>query len=346
MSTNENAATGKDGTRSWTRFLAVTLLAVAFSGAFALIAVEGAVRMLWPQRPYEEWVAPDARYGHLYKPNGHFQYPFPNSKYVMDLRTNSLGFRDDEPAPVVEGEKTVLFIGDSYTVGFALDVESRFDRKLAQLCRGNGLKFRFINTGVDGWGTVQATRYAEDHLDLLRPDMAVYTFCENDPYDDASFLANEGPTPVETRPLRLFLHRHFHLYRLAMNLRWMWQHRDEVRQLGRDQKTDGAADPAAAIVIPEDLWKLSLQRLRDFHAALLGRNPNAVMLIQASSPTSADVRSHLSALDNGKNLFYVDLSESVNSLPLAERRLPHDPHWSAKVHEISAHALYDRIVGL
>jgi hypothetical protein len=181
---------------------------------------------------------------------------------------------------------------------------------------------------------------------LLRPDIVVLTFCENDPYDDASFLAREGPTPVETRAGRLFLQRHSHLYRLAYNLRWMWQHKDEVRQLGRDQKQDGQADPAAAIVIPEDLWRQSLKRLRDFHAALLRHNPNAVLLIQASSPTSTDVRSHLSGLDNGKNLLYIDLSGPVGALSVPERRLPHDPHWSAKVQEISAQALSDSIARL
>ncbi len=341
--TQENAAGGGNGTGSRARLLGVALLAAVLSGAFALLVLEGTVRMLWPQRPYEEWVAPDARYGHLYKPNGQFKYPFPGSDYVMDLRTNSLGFRDDEPKPAVKGEKTILFLGDSYTVGFALDVESRFDRKLAQLCAKDGLKFRFVNCGVDGWGTVQASRYAEDHFDFLRPDIVVYTFCENDPYDDASFLENEGPTRVETRTSRLFLHKHFHLYRLAMNLRWMWQHRNEVKELGRDQKADGTADPAAAIVISEDLWRQTLGHLRDLHAALLRHNPNCVLLVQASSPTSENVRSHLSSLGNGKNLFYVDLSGPVGALPVAERRLPHDPHWSAKVQEISAGALYARI---
>ena len=261
----------------------------------------------------------------------------------MDLRINSLGFRDGEPGPVLDGQKTVLFLGDSYTMGFALDVESRFDRKLAQLCGKDSRNFRFINAGVDGWGTAQAVRYAEDHFDALRPDVVVLTFCENDPYDDATFLAREGPTPVETRPARLFLQRHLHLYRFAYGLRWMWQHQDEVRQLGRYQKPAGETDPAAAITIPEDLWRQTLQRLRDFHAALLRHNPNGVLLVQASSPTSADVRRHLSMLDNGSSLVYVDLSGPVNALPVAERRLTYDPHWSVKVQEISARALYGNI---
>ncbi len=343
---NESTTTASGRRRPWTRRLAGTLLAAAVSGVFALLVLEGTVRLLWPQRPYEEWVAPDARYGHLYKPNGHFRCPFPGSNYVMDLRTNSLGFRDEEPAPAADGQKTVLFLGDSYTMGFALDVESRFDRKFAQLCRENGRNYRYINAGVDGWGTVQESRYAQDHFDVLRPDIVVLTFCENDPYDDASFRENEGPTWVETRPVRLFLHRHSHLYRLAGNLRWMRQHRDQVRQLGRDKKQDGEADPAASITIPEELWSQTLQQMRDFHAAFLRFNPNGILLIQASAPASSDVRGHLSGLDNGKNLLYVDLNEAVKALPVAERRLPHDPHWSTKVHEISARSLYNCLVRL
>jgi hypothetical protein len=343
---NEDTATVSGRKNARLRFWAGVLLAAALSCAFALVVLEGTVRLLWPQRPYEEWVAPSARYGHLYKPNGHFEYPFPGSDYVMDLRTNSLGFRDGEPAPAADGQKTILFLGDSYTMGFALDVNSRFDRKLADLCRENGQNFRSINAGVDGWGTVQESRYAEDHFDSLRPDIVVLTFCENDPYDDATFLANDGPTWVETRASRLWLHRHSHLFRLASNLKWMRQHRDEVRQLGRDKKQEGEADPAASITIPEELWSESLQQLREFHAALLRFNPNGVLLIQATSPTSSDVRSHLSGLDNGKNLLYIDLSGPAGALPATERRLPHDPHWSAKMHEISARTLYNRLVRL
>jgi hypothetical protein len=346
MTAKKNAAIG-GGKKSWTRFMAEALLAAALCGIFSLLFLEASVRLLWPQqRTYEDWIAPDARYGLLYKPNGHFRYPFPGSDYVMDLRTNSLGFRDEEPAPPKDGQKSILFLGDSYTMGYALDIENRFDKKLAQLCRENGSNYRFINAGVDGWGTVQESRYAQDHFETLRPDIVVLTFCENDPYDDAWFLAHEGPVWVETRPVRLFLKQHCQLYRLASNLRWMRQHRDEVRQLGRDKKQDGETDPAGAMFIPEPMWAQSLQHLRDFHAAFLRHNPNGILLVQASAPTSADVRSHLSLLDNGKNLLYIDLSAAVSSVPVAERRLPHDPHWSAKVHEISAHALYERIARL
>ena len=343
MDSGQERVSSAKSARSWLRVTTALLFSAALSGICALLALEAAVRLFWPQKPYEDWVAPDARYGHLYKPDGHFKYPFPNSSYVMDLRTNSLGFRDDEPVPAKAGERTVLFLGDSYTMGFALDVESRFDRQFARLCRDNGIPVRCVNIGVDGWGAVQATRYAEDHLDQLRPDVAVWTFCENDPYDDTSFLADPGPTPVETRPLRLFLQRHMHLYRLYCNLRWMRQHGDEVRNLGRDRAADPNIDPAAAIAIPESLWRQTLERVRNFHAALLRQNPRAVLLVQASSPTSADVRSHLSALDNGGNLLYVDLSGPAKTLSVPQRRLPHDPHWSARMHELSAHALLDRL---
>ncbi len=346
MGTAERAATGANGRKPRMRFWAGILFSAGFSAILAMLVLEGAVRLLWPQRPYEDWVAPDARYGHLYKANQHSQYPFPGSDFVMDLRINSLGFRDDEPDPPVAGGKTVLFVGDSYTMGFALDLESRFDRRLARLFKENGREFRFINTGVDGWGTVQETRYAEDHFDTLRPDIVVLTFCENDAYDDATFLARGGPTPVETRPVRLFLQTHSHLYRFAYGLQWMWQHRNEVKELGRSQKPDGVTDPADAITIPEDLWRQSLQRLREFHASLLKYNPNAVLIVQATSPTSADVRAHLSSLDNGTSLCYVDLGGPVSALPVKERRLPHDPHWSARVHELSARALYERIAKL
>ncbi len=346
MATTDVIAAANPKGRSWPRMAAWTLVGVLVSGALVLIVLEGMVRVFWPQRAQEDWVAPDARYGHLYKKEGHFRYPFPGSDYVMDMRTNSLGFRDDEPEPGKPGARTVLFLGDSYTMGFGIDVDERFDRRLARLCRQNGAEFRFINTGVDGWGTVHETRYAEDHFDSLRPDIVVLTFCENDPYDDASFLENEGPTKVESGRVRLFLRSHSQLYRFVYVLRWLWGHGEEVRQLGVGEKRAETEDPAAAIAIPEELWQQSLRRLRAFHEAFLRFNPRGVLLVQASAPTSSDVRGHLAGLTNGKDLFYVDLGGPVGALTMRERRLAHDPHWSLMVHEISARALHDRIAEL
>jgi hypothetical protein len=303
------------------------------------------VRLFWPQRQFEEWVEPHVDYGHMYKANGHFRYPFPKSDYVMDLRTNSLGFRDDEPAPYAPGVKTILFLGDSYTVGFAIDIEERFDKKLARLCQDSGRAFRFINAGVDGWGTLQESRYAQDHFDALRPDIIVLTFCENDPYDNAAFLASKGPVRVETGRLKLFLRSHFQLYRFLNGLKWMSVHGQQVDELGLDHSPRDSMDPSQHIDISEDLWEQSLQHIRDLHMAFLRFNPNGVLLVQASSPTSPDVRSHLSTLANGKDLLYVDLSESASAIPAKERRLPHDPHWSSKMQDVSARALYEILMG-
>jgi hypothetical protein len=123
----------------------------------------------------------------------------------------------------------------------------------------------------------------------------------------------------------------------------MWVHRQQVEELGLDRSPGDGVDPGQNIHISEDRWEQSLQRIRDLHAAFLRFNPNGVLLVQATSPISPDIRGHLSTLANGKDLLYVDLSKSASAIPLKERRLPYDSHWNSKMQDASARALFDFI---
>ncbi len=321
---------------------ALALLALSCAAGVSILEV--GVRVFMPQPEDPDWLMADARYGHRAKPHFHQAYRFPDSAYVMDVVTNALGFRDDEVAPYKEGQKTILFLGDSFTFGYGVQVGERFDKRLAALCAAQGRDFRFINAGVDGWGTLAMTQFAEDNFASLRPDIIVLTFCENDPSDDA-FLLLHGVTYSRV-PFwgKEFIRRHSQLYRFIRRRAWVAGH-DPKAGLGQslvgDIAKSAGLEAADATTIRADYWDRTLARLRSFHDAFLAFNPRGVLIIQTSAPTCADIREHLRKLDNGSSLRYCDLYDAVAPLNPDERRLPFDPHWSVKVHELSSAKLYE-----
>ena len=121
--------------RIWARRVGHRLLFAAFLGVTALAVLEILVRVFAPQQEPSLWLEPDARYGHVMKTNFHQQYHFLGSDFVMDVRTNAQGLRDDDIEPHSDSVKTILFLGDSFTFGHGVNVADRFDKRLAALCR-------------------------------------------------------------------------------------------------------------------------------------------------------------------------------------------------------------------
>lgn len=327
---------------SWLRRILRVCGALSIGLSIVLLVLEIGVRLFLPQPQDSEWLQPDARYGHTAKKDFHQHYQYPAHGYVMHVQTNSSGFRDEEIAPRKEGQKTVLFVGDSFTFGYGVQMEERFDERLASLCEKDAADCRFINAGVDGWGTIAATRFVTDNLASFQPDIIILTFCENDPFDDAYLLA-EGVTYGSKAIPGKELLRHSQLFRLFRRGIWLMKHRPETGQgqaLAGDLAATKGQAAADAITIPPEYWDRTLACLHEFHQNFLKFNPRGVLIIQAAAPTCTDIREHLSAFANGTNIIFCDMHDAVAPLSVDERRLPHDPHWSLKLHEISAEHLH------
>ena len=322
--------------------------ALATCGVIALLSVallEVLVRVAAPQEAPSLWLTPDARYGHLMKPNFQQSVPFAGGDFVMDVQTNSLGFRDGEPAPRETGVPTVVFAGDSFTFGHGIAVEDRFDTLTCAQLR----QARCINAGVNAWGTLQQTRFLRDHLELLQPDCIVLTFCENDPHDDTYFL-NHGISFDRVRfPGKDFLRAHSHLFRLAQHLylqarkraQFAEQAPAEMQEATRQRAAaEGATAQAFAPPIADSDWQRTEGYLRDFMAAYRAWRPAATLVLQTTDPLNDDIRMNLARFAAAiPGVTFVDWKEAAAALSLAERRLPYDGHWSVRMHQLSAEAL-------
>ena len=320
----------------------------------SVLLMEIGVRILHPEPEVVRWLTPHPRYGHVLKKNFHQTYTYHRPYYRVEVDTNALAMRDAMPEPKAPNQKTVLFLGDSFAFGYGVNVEDRFDEVLEELLVGETHPFRFINAGVDGWGTQQQVLYAQDHFEALQPDIIVLTFCQNDPYDDALFSQHGVNYAPKSFPGKEWVRTHSHLFRFVRNLFWM-RHRIQSAEsfivqaglcpelLEQIAQTQSHQED---ILIPEIFWKASLKTLRDFHEEFRKFNPKGLLLIQATAPVSADIRKNLQNLDNGDSLRYVDLYDAMASLTPEARVLPHDPHWSLEVHRRVAKHLKGVLLGM
>lgn len=116
--------------------------------------------------------------------------------FGQTIKTNSLGFRDDE-RNLEKGNKTRIFIvGDSVTFGMKMLQDKAFPQKLEVLLNQDEEKYEVWNMGVSGYGTFEELQVIKDHL-KYEPDLVILAFFQNDisnppafVFDKDKFLSN------------------------------------------------------------------------------------------------------------------------------------------------------------
>lgn len=328
------------------RKLRNNLLLLAASSLVSVLLIEAGVRFAAPQQAVPEWYAQDRALGHVLKADFHQRYEFEGSGFTMDVRTNSAGLRDLEqdyaiPAP----GKTILLIGDSFVFGYGVNVEDRIDAYLRAKFASDGTPVRVIDAGVPGWGTLQEVKYAESKLSFFAPDVIVLVYCGNDQQDDRGVL--NGTTVFRedglfSFPGKRWLRVHSHLYRLAFYATSAWRQAAGARMMARNQPAARVDAQSAAVLTDQD-WTRTGELIRGLADAFRRQNPNGVLYLTATAPEDPNLSQHLARIADGVTIRYVDLAERVNAIPPAERRLPFDPHWSARMHALMGEGIYGAI---
>ena len=320
-------------------------LLICLSIIIGFVLCEIILRLFLPQQEAMKWFISDANYGYLLKKNYSQQYHYLGFDFVMDVRINSVGHRYQEYSrsdinnPDV---KNVLLIGDSFTFGHGINMEDHFGVLLEEMLNQDG-RYVIINTGVGGWGTLQATSYARDNFSEFKPDIVIYTFCGNDPLGDVYFMnkLRDNEKGSFYFPGKLWMKQNTHLYRfLYANFHKSLHQYLLNKKLSDNNQKNLSIDRQSAAIISEEEWDRTLTYLRTFHKDLRNFNPEAQFLIQCSDTLNTNFREHLKLLSNDHSSIYVDLYDETVSLSREERYLPHDPHWSPKFHQTSAKKLY------
>ncbi|MFA6292707.1 MAG: GDSL-type esterase/lipase family protein [Victivallales bacterium] len=329
------------------------ILTISGSTLLCLLAAEIVIRIFFPQQDSMRWFVSDPDYGYLNRKSFSQDYVYSKTGFLMRVRTNSLGHRGPEPDKAILGDKDatrILLIGDSFTFGYGVENEDHFGTLLEQKLRDKGRKCTVLNSGVAGWGSLQALNYARDHFEQFRPDIVIYTFCGNDADDDIRFTSDKSLTDREKGlfyfPGKIFIRDHSHLYRLIVEKFRISIHAFALkRKIRKSGDSDVKVDTQSASLVIDDQWTGIAKNIRKFSDDFLKFNPKGIFIVEASSPWDENIREHLALTADGKGIFYLDVYEDTVKIPDTERTMPHDGHWSPKVHAIFADKLAELIGG-
>lgn len=125
----------------------------------------------------------DPLYGKHLKPNFTARRTTPESSFV--LRTNSLGFRDPEPAGPLEG--AILFLGDSNTLGYGVENDEAFPALVrARLAEAGAARVPVVNAGLPNSGNAWWLPFLERRASGLSPRVVVLQISPDDFADNPS----------------------------------------------------------------------------------------------------------------------------------------------------------------
>jgi hypothetical protein len=143
--------------------------AAAFVTVLTLGAAEIALRIAdYPPASFSPWIRSDT-FGFRLAPGISVRMRGP--EYDVEIATNSLGLRDDEPAKRSElGERPrVLLLGDSFAMGYGVERGRLFADRLEQI-----LPADVVNAGTGGYEIIQQPRVLAELGPKLEPDAVVY----------------------------------------------------------------------------------------------------------------------------------------------------------------------------
>jgi hypothetical protein len=96
---------------------------------------------------------------------------FTNPEFDVEIKTNSLGVRDDEASRL---HPRIVVLGDSHGMGWGIEQEDRFSEVIEK-----GLHVKVLNTAITSYGTHRETKLLSQ-IDLDSCQLLIIQYCEND----------------------------------------------------------------------------------------------------------------------------------------------------------------------
>jgi hypothetical protein len=118
----------------------------------------------------------DPLYGKRMRPS--FTATRSSPEYRFTVRTNSLGLRGPEPRAGVAGG--LLFIGDSFTLGYGVEDDESFPARIEARLRARGLDVPVLNAGMGNSGNGHWIKLLEHEAPAWAPRLVVLQMMAND----------------------------------------------------------------------------------------------------------------------------------------------------------------------
>lgn len=169
------------------------LLAWLTSILLLFVVLEGIVRLATSPPATE----PNAKLGWNYKEDFHLGRSAAGN-VTWDFRSNSDRIRAPQghgTGAKQAGETRILLLGDSFTMGWALEADQTFASRLETMCAEKGQNVTVIPAGTEGYYTDQECLWLENNIQKYQPDIVIVCPYANDVVGNAlpKYLATNKP---------------------------------------------------------------------------------------------------------------------------------------------------------
>lgn len=101
--------------------------------------------------------------------------------YGVNIKTNSFGLRDYEyNIEKPEGKKRIIFLGDSFTLGWGVPLETLFSKQIERMLNKRGNNYEVINMGAGNYNSTMETELFKLKGLGLNPDLVILMYFIND----------------------------------------------------------------------------------------------------------------------------------------------------------------------
>ncbi|WP_308910196.1 SGNH/GDSL hydrolase family protein [Pseudokordiimonas caeni] len=156
----------------------------ALIGLYALVFGEFFLRAFDPQPMMPRYVtgAPDGIRANI--PNSVYRQWTP--EVDVEVRINSEGMRADREIPVEKAPDTyrIVILGDSFMMGYEVDLKDSFAWLLEEGLKAEGLKVEVINLAVSGFGTAEELIALKERGLKYKPDLVLMEWHTTDVDDN------------------------------------------------------------------------------------------------------------------------------------------------------------------
>jgi lysophospholipase L1-like esterase len=255
--------------------------------------------------------------------------------YGAEISTNSFGFRDkeydrDRPA----GRRRIVFLGDSFTLGWGVKAEDTFSKRLERMLNGVHEGVEVINMGVGNYNTtMEVELFRLKGLDL-DPDMVILMYFINDP----------EPVPEQRSPLTYQAIKHSYFFaflfdrsvRLRSRISETFEWSSYYRMLYSDENAANLATNTASV---KELAQLC--RERDI-TLLIANIPE---LHELSGYPFSYATDYIEELAAEADVPFIDLLPALSEYePESLWVSPEDPHANALANAVIAEEIYSKIL--
>jgi hypothetical protein len=137
--------------------------------------------------------SPSVTRGLIYDVNTSARYT--TNEFDFEIKTNSIGLRNEEIVPEETGRTRIVCLGDSWTMGWGVALDQSWPKIMERYLAENGYSIEVVNCGQGGQYTTMYKRCLEKILPLLKPRIVVVGVLQAD--DLAQLYEKHYPLPYQ-----------------------------------------------------------------------------------------------------------------------------------------------------